>query len=267
MTELKSEYIIALKAAVEASEKIMEIYSNGFDTEFKLDGSPVTQADLAASEIIDSYLETTGIPITGEETIEIDYSIRKNWTESWCVDPLDGTKEFVKQNGEFAVNIALIDGEKAVFGLIASPVEKKILFGGLGIGVYIVEFKHLEFPELWVKIETPSIINSPLVVTCSRSHDSGPILKFLHVLKEKHPEIEFIKRGSSLKFFDLALGKADAYPRFAPTMEWDIAAGQAILEALGGTIVEAETNEPLKYNKENLRNPHFIAKSHALLKD
>ena len=265
MTELKSEYIIALKAAVEASEKIMEIYLNGFDTEFKLDGSPVTQADLAASEIIDSYLETTGIPITGEETIEIDYAIRKNWTESWCVDPLDGTKEFVKQNGEFAVNIALIDGDKAVFGIIAWPLEKKVLFGGPEIGVFILEFRHLEFPEQWMKIETPSIINSPLIVTCSRSHDSGPILKFLHVLKEKHPEIEFIKRGSSLKFFDLALGKADAYPRFAPTMEWDIAAGQAILEALGGTIVDTETNEPLRYNKENLRNPHFIAKSHALL--
>lgn len=265
MTELKSEYVIALKAAIEASEKIMEIYLNGFDTEFKLDGSPVTQADLASSEIIDSYLETTGIPITGEETIEIDYSIRKNWTVSWCVDPLDGTKEFVKQNGEFAVNIALIDDEKAVFGLIASPVEKKILFGGEEIGVYILEFKHLENPEHWIKIEVPTFINSPLIVTCSRSHDSGPILQFLHILKEKHPEIEFIKKGSSLKFFDLALGKADAYPRFAPTMEWDIAAGQAILEALGGTIVNAETNESLRYNKENLRNPHFIAKSHALL--
>lgn len=267
MIELKLEYTIALKAAVEASEKIMEIYLSGFDTEFKLDGSPVTQADLAASAIIDSYLETTGIPITGEETVKTDYSIRKNWTESWCVDPLDGTKEFVKQNGEFAVNIALIHGTKAVFGLIAAPVEQKILFGGSEIGVYMVDFKNLNNPELWTKIEISNKINVPLMVTCSRSHDSGPILKFLHELKVNHPEIGFIKKGSSLKFFDLALGKADAYPRFAPTMEWDIASGQAILEALGGTIVHADTNEPLRYNKEDLRNPHFIAKSQALLKD
>lgn len=257
--------MIALKAAVDAAEKIMEIYLNGFNTSYKTDGSPVTQADLAASEIIDSYLETTGIPITGEETVMIDYSIRKTWGESWCVDPLDGTKEFVKRNGEFAVNIALINIDKPVFGLIASPVDKTILFGGKETGVYFVDFKDLGDQELWNKIEIPEKINSPLVVTCSRSHHSGPILQFLHEMKLKHPEIDFIKKGSSLKFFDLALGKADAYPRFAPTMEWDIAAGQAIIEGLGGSVLNAVTNKPLTYNKEDLTNPHFIAKSHALL--
>jgi len=265
LIDLKAEYIIALKAAVEAGEKIMEIYENGFETQFKSDGSPVTQADIASSDIIDSYLHTTGIPITSEETVKTSYEIRKGWIESWCVDPLDGTKEFVKQNGEFVTNIALIRDCHPIFGLIASPVEKKILFGGQDIGVFIIEFKDLDNPEHWIQLTAAQKLNSPLMITCSRSHNSGPILDFLHHLKADHPEIDFIKKGSALKFFDLALGNADIYVRFAPTMEWDIAAGHAIIEALGGTIVNANTNEPLSYNKENLTNPHFIAKSCALL--
>lgn len=257
--------MIALQASVEASEKIMEFYSNGFETEIKHDGSPVTQADLASSAIIDTFLNSTGIPITGEETVKMDFEIRKNWAESWCVDPLDGTKEFVKKNGEFAVNIALIRDQQPVFGLIASPVEKRIIFGGSETGVFISDFEHWNNARKWTKIEASHTINSPLMVTCSRSHHSGPVLQFLHELKINHPEIDFIKRGSALKFFDLALGNADAYPRFAPTMEWDIAAGQAILEALGGIVVHAHTLEPLRYNKENLTNPYFIAKTYALL--
>lgn len=257
----------ALKASVEASDKIMEFYSNGFETDIKHDGSPVTQADLASSEIIDFYLHSTGIPITGEETDKIAFDIRKDWNESWCVDPLDGTKEFVKKNGEFAVNIALIRNQQPVFGLIAAPVDKRIIFGGLETGVFITDFKHWNDSTKWDKIEAPKLINSPLMVTCSRSHHSGPVLQFLHELKVNYPDIDFIKRGSALKFFDLALGKADAYPRFAPTMEWDIAAGQAILEALGGIVVHAYTHEPLRYNKENLTNPYFIAKTNALLQD
>ena len=267
MSNLKSEYLIALKASIEASNKIMEFYLNGFDTEIKIDGSPVTQADLASSAIIDSYLSTTGIPITSEETVKIDFEIRKDWSESWCVDPLDGTKEYVKKNGEFAVNIALIRDKKPIFGLIAAPVEQRVIFGGTETGVYITTFEEWEDSSKWIKIDSTLKINSPLMVTCSRSHNSGPILQFLHELKILHPEIDFIKRGSALKFFDLALGNADAYPRFAPTMEWDIAAGQAIIEALDGSVVHAITQEPLSYNKENLTNPNFIARTFALLQE
>lgn len=255
----------ALQASIEASEKIMEFYMNGFFVETKNDGSPVTQADLASSEIIDSYLETTGIPITGEETVKLDYSIREKWLESWCVDPLDGTKEFVKKNGEFAVNIALINNQKPVFGLIAAPVEKRILFGGIEMGVFMIDFKYLEQPEKWIKIEAHEKINNPLMITCSRSHHSGPVLQFLQELKFSHPEIDFIKKGSALKFYDLALGIADVYPRFAPTMEWDIAAGQAIIEALGGSVSHAISQESLIYNKENLTNPYFVAKTNAFI--
>jgi 3'(2'), 5'-bisphosphate nucleotidase len=265
LVHLHPKYSVALKAAVEASEKIMEIYTSGFSTELKSDGSPVTQADLASSAIIDSYLSTTGIPITGEESEASSYVIRQHWEESWCVDPLDGTREFVKQNGEFAVNIALIQFTKAVFGLIASPVHRKILIGGENLGVYLLSFEDIHEPENWRKIEIPKAVNTPLVVACSRSHFSGPILSFLSDLREKHPSLEFMQMGSSLKFFELALGKADTYPRYAPTMEWDIAAGQAILETLGGSVVDAITLEPLTYNKENLTNPNFVAKSKALL--
>jgi 3'(2'), 5'-bisphosphate nucleotidase len=262
---LKSEYWTAIKASIEASEKIMEIYENGFETEFKNDGSPVTQADLASSAIIDEYLSTTGIPVTGEETFKTPYEERQNWIESWCIDPLDGTKEFVKKNGEFAVNIALIRNERPVFGLIASPVEQKLIFGGHETGVYITDFYHAFDPEKWTKLTEPKSVNSPLMVTCSRSHHSGPVLQYLNQLKETHESLDFIKKGSSLKFFDLATGRADAYPRFAPTMEWDIAAGQAILEALGGSVVHAHTQEALSYNKDNLTNPYFIARTKALI--
>lgn len=260
---LKEEYFIALQASVKASEVIMNYYSNGFETEIKEDGSPVTQADLASSEILESLLAKTSFPITSEEMDKTSYEIRKEWKDSWCVDPLDGTKEFVKKNGEFAVNIAHIRDCKSVFGIIASPVKREIIFGGLETGVFICSFESIYESSSWIKIETTRTINSPLIVANSRSHNSGPVLNYVNQLKATFPEIDYLKKGSSLKFFDLAQGHADTYPRFAPTMEWDIAPGQAIMEALGGTVLHAYTNEPLVYNKENLTNPYFIANTFA----
>lgn len=260
---LKEEYFIALKASVKASEVIMDYYSQGFETEIKADGSPVTQADLASSSIIEGILAQTSFPITSEEMEKIPFEIRKEWTDSWCVDPLDGTKEFVKKNGEFAVNIAHIRNNEAVFGIIASPVKKEIIFGGKETGVFICSFDDLHDATSWIKIESTNKINSPLIVANSRSHNSGPVLNYVNQLKSTFPEIDYLKKGSSLKFFDLAQGNADTYPRFAPTMEWDIAPGQAIMEALGGTVLHAFSNEPLSYNKENLTNPYFIANTFA----
>jgi 3'(2'), 5'-bisphosphate nucleotidase len=259
------EYNIALKAAIAASKEIMRFYADGFETEIKQDGSPVTQADLAASKIIDSYLLPTNIPITGEETLKSDFEVRKHWTECWCVDPLDGTKEFVKKNGEFAVNIALIRNGKPLFGVIASPVNETILFGGKETGVFYALFSDIDFPSNWVQLKQPEQIQLPFILTCSRSHHSGPVLNLINELGNTFETIEYIKKGSSLKFFDLAFGRAAIYPRFAPTMEWDIAAGQAILEALGGCVLNAVTGEPLNYNKENLTNPYFIAKIAPLM--
>jgi len=262
--EIGSIYYQAIHGAIEASQRIMEIYSVGFDAEYKLDGSPITIADTASTEILHRYLDTTGIPVTGEESANSDFSERCNWTKCWCIDPLDGTKEFVNKNGEFAVNIALIENGAPIFGLIASPVNQELIIGAKEFGVFVISFSEVLKKECWKKIVAPMTINSPIVMTCSRSHHSGPVLKFIQTLQTIPPEIEYIKKGSSLKFFDLAAGKADAYPRFAPTMEWDIAAGQAILEALGGKVYHAETGEPLRYNKENLTNPYFIAKTKAL---
>ena len=265
MEQLKEKYKVAIRAAIDASQTIMDVYENEFDTIIKEDGSPLTKADLASTKIIHKQLEPLNIPITGEETEKRPFSERKNWKECWCIDPLDGTKEFINRNGEFAVNIALLQEGSPVFGLIASPVQEIMYFGGIEIGVYKMKFEQVDFPESWVKISAPINVNSPMVMTCSRSHHSGPVLNFINDLKKISPTIEFAKKGSSLKFFDLASGKADAYPRFAPTMEWDIAAGQAILEALGGSVVHAETGVPLYYNKENLTNPYFIAKTKPLL--
>ena len=193
------------------------------------------------------------------------YAERKHWKECWCLDPLDGTKEFINRNGEFAVNIALLRECKPVFGLIASPVQKIMRVGGKETGVFMVNFNAIENFENWELLNAPQSVNKPMVMSCSRSHHSGPVIHFINKLKKLSPTVEFTKKGSSLKFFDLAQGTADVYPRFAPTMEWDIAAGQAILEALGGSVVHAETGLPLYYNKENLTNPYFIAKTKPLL--
>lgn len=265
LTNLAPKFQTALVAAVEASHKIMDIYNHEFEAIIKEDGSPLTKADLASTTIIQRHLEPLGIPITGEETEKLDYSIRKNWTECWCVDPLDGTKEFISKNGEFAVNIALIENGTPTFGLIASPVNEEIIFGSKEFGVYISSFENIENKSNWIKINTPRKVNSPLILTASRSHGSSLLEGFIAELKRISPEMKQISKGSSLKFFDLAKGEVDIYARFAPTMEWDIAPGQAILEALGGSVINVETGMPLTYNKADLLNPFFIAKTKAIL--
>ncbi|MCE3294701.1 MAG: hypothetical protein K0R65_415 [Crocinitomicaceae bacterium] len=237
----------------------MFFYTSSFKSEFKSDGSPVTEADLASSECILEILSQTGIPVIDEESEEISYEIRQNWKQCWCVDPLDGTKEFIKKNGEFAVNIALIEDHKAVFGLIASPVEEKIIIGSGETGVYIFDFAQENDPASWKKIDAPGKRPETFSLISSRTHYSGNILKFVTSIENRFGPFGTIQKGSSLKFFDLAENRASIYPRFAPTMEWDIAAGQAILENLGGIVVQAEDHSPLRYNKPDLRNPYFVA--------
>jgi 3'(2'), 5'-bisphosphate nucleotidase len=264
LQQLPKAYQLAIQAAIAAAKVIMEIYQQDFSFLDKTDGSPVTQADLASSTIIEQYLSPLGIPITGEESAKAPFELRQSWTQSWCIDPLDGTKEFIKRNDEFVINIALIENGKPIFGLIASPVQEEILLGSKEIGVFILHFKDVAQMESWKQLGVPEKINKPLVMTCSRSHHSGPVLQIINALKAEGHELDYIKKGSALKFFDLATGRADIYPRFAPTMEWDIAAGQAILEALGGEVLHAETGEPLHYNKANLVNPYFVARTKAL---
>ncbi|GAB5416870.1 MAG: 3'(2'),5'-bisphosphate nucleotidase CysQ [Crocinitomicaceae bacterium] len=264
--ELPSYYITALKAAIEASKAILEIYQNDVVAVQKEDGSPVTIADITSSKIIEEHLLKTNIPILGEEQEQATFEERQNWTENWCVDPLDGTRMFLRRNDEFAVNIAHVIGGKAVFGIIADPVKGKILFGGSKTGVYTSIFEDIDDSDQWNKILAREERNNPVTVTCSRSYTHGSGFKYMQQLEAQFGELNYIYKGSALKFFDLAEGRADVYPRFAPTMEWDIAAGQAIIEALHGTIVTVSENKPLHYNKEQLFNPMFIAKTKALLK-
>lgn len=259
-------YQKAIFAVVEASTVIMEFYERGFESELKTDGSPVTEADIASSNVISQILVETGIPILGEETEHQSFEIRKNWTQNWCVDPLDGTKEYIKKNGEFAVNIALIENNRPVFGVIAWPTQQKVLFGDKFTGVFISSFESIQQPERWSKMKSNEVVNNPLIMAISHSKNSGASIEFIKELKKEYPIIQFLSKGSALKFFDLAEGKADIYPRFAPTMEWDIAAGQAILEALGGEICDVNSGEPLHYNKEDLFNPYFVARTKPLIK-
>ena len=212
-------YSTAISASIEASQVIMEVYASDIQPSFKADGSPVTVADLRSSEIISAYLEKTSIPVTGEEREKTDYSVRKEWNENWSVDPLDGTKMFLQKNGEFSVNIAHIVNKRPVFGIITSPVNQEILFGGPKYGVFVVPFDRIGDSNLWTQILPTVTTNDPLVVACSRSFKGlgFPIVDELHL---KYGELSYLKKGSALKFFDLAKGTADLYLRFGPTMEW-----------------------------------------------
>lgn len=256
---LENNLHTALTAAVEASKEIMNFYKSDFHTYDKSDGSPVTDADLASSNIILTHLAKTGIPVICEEIENVDYEQRKSWEYNWCVDPLDGTKEYIKRNDEFSVNIALIHKHRPVLGVIASPTEQKIIFSEVGKGVFICGFDEINDFGKWLKLDATPSINFPLRLIASRSHFGTESDQQLDFLSSKLKSFTFHQKGSALKFFDLAENKADIYVRFMPTMEWDIAAGQAILEELGGAILIYDSREVLQYNRRDLRNPSFIA--------
>jgi 3'(2'), 5'-bisphosphate nucleotidase len=264
MINLSPPYKIAIQAALDASEAILQIYQKDFQTDFKADGSPVTEADLTSSKIISKELSKTGIPIIGEERVNLPYEERHKWSQNWCVDPLDGTKEFVKRNGEFAINIALIENHKAIFGLITEPCKGRMILGGKGMGVFLWDFKNDPEMSNYQRINNTFVLENEVVWIGSRSHPSAD-LNWENELERDFKSINKIAKGSAIKFFELAQENAHIYPRFAPTMEWDIAAGQAILEELGGTILNAEDQTPMQYNKPSLFNPHFVAKTKAYL--
>lgn len=261
---MKEIYKTAIKAAIEGGKEIMYIYENGnFQIENKVDDSPLTIADQRANDIINKYLSTTGVPIISEENKQLDFSERKDWEECWIVDPLDGTKEFIKKNGEFTVNIALVLKNFPVFGVIYVPATNEIYFGNVqdqkaykGIIEEDVdfEFNSSKFEEI-----SPSSIGEKIRVVGSRSHMNQDTLDFIEGLKSKfNKEVEIVSKGSSLKFCLVAEGKADVYPRFAPTMEWDTAAGQAICNAAGLQVIDQITAQPMIYNREELLNNYFL---------
>lgn len=252
-TDLNQLLDITKKAAIDAGKEILNIYhSDDFDVEVKGDNSPLTRADKKAHEVICEGLKSTGIPVLSEEGKDIPYVTRKNWDYFWMVDPLDGTKEFVKRNGEFTVNIALIHQNKSVLGVVYAPVLNKLYFASASNGAFLESETRLE------KLNAAlfSIADNQLNVVASRSHLNEETENFLNKLS--NPNI--VSMGSSLKFLLVAEGKAHLYPRYAPTMEWDTAAAQIIVEEAGGKVMQESNNQPVIYNKENLLNPYFLCK-------
>ena len=257
-------YIIPIEASIAAGKVIMEIYEKDFQIDFKNDNSPLTEADTAANTIIMDYLKKTNIPIISEENKQISYTIRKEWTSCWIVDPLDGTKEFIKKNGEFTVNIALVKKGLPEFGVIYVPATGLLYFGDVSRQkAFRIDIKHASYTisdllENASEIQPQQNLNTIRVVG-SRSHMNQETLDFVENLRQKsQKEIEMVSKGSSLKFCLVAEGNADVYPRFAPTMEWDTAAGQAICMATGLKVIDNSTNLEMQYNKENLLNSYFL---------
>jgi len=239
--------------SIKAGAAILEIYEQDFEVDFKEDESPLTSADKKANEVICDFLKANypDIPILSEENKAADYEVRKNWEYFWLVDPLDGTKEFIKKNGEFTVNIALIKGGTPVMGVIYVPVKDKVYYAEKGKGSFVIENKETK------KLEKAVVSDGVINIAASRSHLNDETQAFVDSKKAEN-EVNFISAGSSLKFCLVAEGKAHFYPRFAPTMEWDTGAGQIIAEESGATVTIANTDQPLVYNKENLLNPYFL---------
>lgn len=257
---------IAIKASIEAGKEILKIYENEFKIVEKEDQSPLTEADTASSNIINGYLETTEIPIIGEEIKNMAFSERKTWKTCWIVDPLDGTKEFIKRNGEFTVNIAVAEFGIPVFGVIYVPVSRELYYANVSEGkAYKTILDNDHEPNGYFFSEDDLINPAPetqdlLRVVGSRSHMNDHTLNFIEEQKNTYKNIDIVSKGSSLKFCLVAEGKADIYPRFAPTMEWDTAAGHAICKAVGLSVISKETNKELLYNKSNLLNSYFVVK-------
>ncbi|MBS1258485.1 MAG: 3'(2'),5'-bisphosphate nucleotidase CysQ [Candidatus Scalindua arabica] len=281
--EIQYEKLIltTLLAAKRAGEAILDVYGSDFAVEQKDDKSPLTLADKKSHEIIMAVLEQTKtvddrtVPVLSEEGRGITFDERKEWDYFWLVDPLDGTKEFVKRNGEFTVNIALIRKHSPVLGIVYIPVKDVFYFAAENFGTYKLEnseslFDNLSINELLDKSQRLLLANnnkSSFTVIGSRSHTSEEFTEFVKLLNKKYGEVEFITSGSSLKLCLVAEGIADVYPRFGPTMEWDTAAGQAIVEHAEGKVMDIHTREPLRYNKENLLNPFFIVSREGVCLD
>jgi len=275
LLNINSLLVDAVIAAKKASDAIVEVYGSTFNVELKGDRSPLTLADRRSHEIISGHLQALekSLPLLSEEGRDIPYKERKLWEYYWLVDPLDGTKEFIKKNGEFTVNIALMFRDRPVMGVVLLPVKDILYFAAEEIGAFKIS------DTLWIK-NRPSLSElqgnaqrlpikteggeRTFTAIASRSHLSDETSSYLETLKKEHGGIRTISAGSSLKFCLVAEGTADVYPRFAPTMEWDTAAGQAIVEHAGGAVLKYETGVPLRYNKENLLNPWFIVKGPGL---
>jgi 3'(2'), 5'-bisphosphate nucleotidase len=236
-----------------AGAAILEIYGQNFGHELKHDRSPLTEADRAAHAIIESGLVklVPKLPLLSEEAVPPPAEERRRWPRYWLVDPLDGTKEFLSRNGEFTVNIALVDAHRAALGVVFAPVLDRLYFGAVGRGAWRQDGRAAP-----VAIHVRETAVEPWRIVGSRSHPSPELATYLAGLRGRY---ELTSMGSSLKICLVAEGAADVYPRLGPTSEWDTAAAQAILESAGGRMID-RAGQPLRYNsKDDLLNPHFLA--------
>jgi len=285
MNQLTYHLVLALLAVKDAGRAILDVYGQDFDISYKDDHSPLTLADRRSHSIIVSHLSDVSgerLPILSEEGRSISYQERRRWEYFWMADPLDGTKEFIKKNDEFTVNIAQIHQNRPILGVIYVPVKDVLYFASDGLGAYRMDNSDILAPGtnkpvkndaagLLEKILAGSIKlpddkhrfekkDSQITIVGSRSHATKELEAFIETMRKEYEEVEFISAGSSLKLCLVAEGRADIYPRLGPTMEWDTAAGQVIVEQAQGSVLNYALDEPLRYNKKNLLNPWFIAR-------
>lgn len=256
--------------ALDAGAEIMNIYQGDFDVEYKQDNTPLTAADKASNTLIMQRLQMLwDLPVISEESREVPYETRSQWPLFWLVDPLDGTKEFVKRNGEFTVNIALVQNGEPIYGVVYAPVPGTLYFGSVGHGARKatrgIDFASRE--DLVAKLTDPEhnfpalplpATDRPFTVVASRSHCNVETTDFIERLEVDHGPANRVSIGSSLKLCLCAEGAADVYPRLAPTMHWDTAAAHAVVAAAGGTVCQFNTDIPLRYDGASLVNPFFV---------
>ena len=258
----KNLLLLSINASISAGNEIMNVYSSNFIVENKKDASPLTLADKRSNSVIEQALQQTNIPYLSEEGKSILYDKRKEWEYFWMVDPLDGTKEFVKRNDEFTVNIALIKRNQPIMGVIYVPCSKQLYFALKGLGSFKVKLdSHISDIDKLIKISKKLPMNSnrsKYIIVGSRSHMTKETEDYFKLKQKQNDIVEILTIGSSLKICMVAEGKADSYPRYAPTMEWDTAAGHAIANMAGYKILKHNTKQEIFYNKESLLNPWFL---------
>lgn len=268
--------LTAVQASIRAGLATLEVYQTDLQVDHKADQSPLTVADTRSHEIIAGALAATGLPVLSEEGQHLPYSERRTWQRLWIVDPLDGTKDFIKRRGEFTINIALVENQRPTLGVVYVPVKQTLYFGRLEDGAFrLTDTDALQALASGAPAEDsgPAVdrlksrstalpddrsTHAPFVIVGSRSHATAELHAFVEKKRRELGDVSFVSAGSSIKYCLVAEGRADIYPRLGPTMEWDTAAGQVIVEAAGATLVRHDTGVPLIYNKEDLLNPWHV---------
>lgn len=267
MSKLQDYLDIAVTAAIEAGEKTIKYYKDDLDVLLKDDHSPLTQADLESNEVINYYLNKTELPLLSEENRITPYSIRSEWTNYWLVDPLDGTKEFINKRSDYTVNIALIERNQPLMGIVFAPAKSVLYYGLKGLGSYKVKTDNYSDSKTLLKNAkkiNSGKIHKKLIVVASKSHLSVETKEYISKLEKAAGKCEISSYGSSLKLCMVAEGSADIYPRLGPTMEWDTAASHAVAEFADCFVLGLPDKKPVVYNKQDLLNPWFVVYNQKL---